>query len=43
MGKAEGTIESYLMTQAKKNDFLCEKFISNDSQMCNFIMEGEEE
>lgn len=28
MGKPEGTIEDYLVTQAEKNGFMCPKFVS---------------
>jgi hypothetical protein len=40
MGKPEGTIESYLIKQAKANDFLCEKFISGKNGVPDRILIG---
>ncbi len=40
MGKPENKIESYLQKQAKKNGFLCEKFISGRKGMPDRILIG---
>lgn len=40
MGKAENTIETYLIKEAKKNGFLCEKFISGRNGVPDRLLIG---